>query len=130
VDRVGWIYQHRNLLCCGQKLAQECEPFCIYFSGKKIEAGRIAGRPGEAGDEAELDRVFGSNECDWYRLSRCLGGHGGYAPGRSDHTDLPTSQVGGQFRELIESARQPIVDRNVLAFDPAVFGKATAEGVQ
>jgi len=103
---------------------------CIYFSGKKIDPGRIAARPSEAGDEAYLDRVFGSNECDWYRLSRSFGGHGGYAPGRSDHADLPTSQVGGQFRELIESARQPIVDRNVLALDPAAFGKATAEGVQ
>src|SRR5262249_26812918 len=94
------------------------------------EAGRIAGRSGEAGDEAELDRVFGSNECDWYRLSRSFGGHGRYAPGCSDHADLPTSQVGGQFREPIESARQPIVNRHVLAFDPAAFGKATAERMQ
>jgi hypothetical protein len=102
------INQYHNPPGDGQKLPQQSQPLCIYFSGEIIEAGRIAGRPSEARDEAELDRVFGSDECNWYGLSRSFGRHRGCGPGHGDDADLPTSQVGRQFRKPIEPARQPI----------------------
>ena len=35
------------------------------FSDIKIDAGRVAARPGEAGDETEFDRIVGDAEHDW-----------------------------------------------------------------
>jgi hypothetical protein len=43
------------------------------FGGQKIDAGRIAARPGKAGDQTQLDRVFGDAEDDRDRRGRGFG---------------------------------------------------------
>ena len=44
------------------------------LAGEKIDAGRVATRPGEARDKAKLDRVVGDAEDDRDRRGRRLGG--------------------------------------------------------
>jgi hypothetical protein len=43
---------------------QERQHLRLNLPAKKIEAGRVAARPGEAGDQPKLDRVFAHAEDD------------------------------------------------------------------
>jgi hypothetical protein len=52
---------------------QECQPLGDHLPGEKIDAGRIAARPGKAGDETKLDRVLTDAEDDRDRRSRSFG---------------------------------------------------------
>jgi hypothetical protein len=38
--------------------------------GQKIDASRVAARPGKAGDKTKPDRVFADTKDDWYRRAR------------------------------------------------------------
>jgi hypothetical protein len=42
------------------------------FSDEEIDAGRIAARPGEVGNETKFDRIVGDAEHDWNRRGRSL----------------------------------------------------------
>ena len=48
----------------GHQLVQQPQPLRHHLGGEEINAGRIAARPGKAGDQAELDRVVASAEDD------------------------------------------------------------------
>src|SRR5262249_2416391 len=93
------------------------------------DPGRIAARPSEAGDETELDRVFGDAEndrdrpgCGFSRQRRHR------APWRRNHTRLPMHQVSHLLGEPVEAPfRQAILDGNVLALDVAGFTNALSE---
>src|SRR5712691_5097311 len=52
---------------------QKPQPLGRKFSRKKIDAGRIAARPGKAGDKTQLDRVFANAEDDRDRRGRSFG---------------------------------------------------------
>ena len=52
---------------------QKSESLRGYLRGEKIDAGRIAARPGEAGYKAKLDRVVTDAKNDWDRRCRSFG---------------------------------------------------------
>jgi hypothetical protein len=54
----------------GHHLAQELEPLCRHLGIKKIDPGRVAARPGEAGDKTKPDRVIADAKDDRSRR-RC-----------------------------------------------------------
>jgi hypothetical protein len=57
----------------------------IHLLAEKIDAGRVATRPGEAGDKTKLDRVFTDTEHDGDCRRRCFGRkRGGGVCGRGD----------------------------------------------
>src|SRR5262249_7882793 len=51
-------------------------------------------------------------------------------PRHRDHAHLTADQIRGQFRQAIETARQPIFDCNVPALDVAAFRDTPAERIQ
>src|SRR5262249_59815780 len=93
------------------------------YGGEKMAPRRMAARPSEAGDETELDRVFGDAEndrdrpgCGFSRQRRHR------ARWRRNHTHLPMHQVSHLLGEPVEAPfRQAILDGNVLALDVAGF---------
>ena len=108
---------------------QESEPLCHDLGGEEINAGRIAARPGKAGDQAELDRVVASAEgdrdgrgCSFCRLGAEAEAGGG------DHRHAAAHQFGHDCREALVLALHPVVlDGHVLALDVAGFAEAHAE---
>ena len=108
---------------------QEPQPLGRHLRGEKIDAGRVAARPGEAGDKTKLDRVFGDAEDDRDRRGCSFGRErSGAVAGRGDHGHATADQIGHQRRQAIVLALQPVVlDRHVLAFDVAGFVEALAE---
>ena len=108
---------------------QEPEPLCHQLSGEKIDAGRVAARPGEAGDKTELDRVVADAEDDRDGRGCSFGRERAEAvAGRGDHGHVTADQVGHECRQAIVLTLQPVVlDRHVLALDVAGFVEAFAE---
>ena len=97
-----------------------------------IDAGRIAARPGEAGDKTKLNRVTADAENDRDRRGCSFGRERTrHVANRGDHGYSPADQIGHQRRQAIVLALQPVVlDRHVLAFDVAGFFEAFAECVR
>src|SRR5262249_54282875 len=95
-----------------------------------IDAGGVAARPGEAGDETKLDWVFANDEYD--RDGRCCSfgrERMNCAAGRDDHRHLSADEIGDHCLQAIGLALCPMgLDRHVLAFEVAGFVKAFAEG--
>ena len=107
---------------------QEPQPLCHQLSIEKIDAGRVAARPGEAGDKTKPDRVIADAEDDRDRRGCSFGRQCGQVAGRGDHGHLSANQIGHQCRQAIVLALQPVVlDCHVLAFDGAGFVEAFAE---
>ena len=108
---------------------QEPQPLGRQLLSKKIDAGRVAARPGKAGDQTQLDRVFADAEDDWDRRGRSFGRwRSKVAARRGDNGDATADEVGHERRQAIELAVQPVVlDRHVLALDVAGFIEALAE---
>ena len=92
------------------QLAQQSQPLRRQLGDEKIDAGRIAARPVEAGDQAELDGVVADAEHDrdrrgrrlgrerrrtcWSRRSRSPGGGPDRPPApATDHSGLPPSGI-------------------------------------
>src|SRR5262245_59318774 len=84
----------------------------------------------EARDKAELDRVFRYDESNWNLLRGSLGRDCSFTPRHRDHAHLTADQIRRQFRQAIETARQPIFDCNVPALDVAAFRDTPAERFQ
>ena len=107
---------------------QEPQPLGHHLRGEKIDAGRVAARPGETGDKTQLDRVSADTEDDRGRRRCSFGRERGHAAGRGDHGHTAADQISHQCRQAIELALQPVVlDRHVLAVDVAIFVEAFAE---
>jgi hypothetical protein len=108
---------------------QQPQPLCDHLLDEKIDAGRVAARSGEAGDETKLDRVFADTESD--RDRRCRGfcrKRGGVTARGGDHGHIAMDKVSQQRRQAIVLALQPMVlDGHVLAFDIVGFVEAFAE---
>ena len=126
--RIGRIDEHGNTHGLGHQLMQESQPLGHHLLDEKIDAGRVAARPREAGDKTKLDRVFADAEHDRDRRGRSFGRDRSAAAGRGDHGHTTADQVSHQRRQAIVLALQPVVlDRHVLALDVAGFTKAFAE---
>jgi hypothetical protein len=69
---IGRIDQHGDTLGCGNQLKQNFQPLCRQFRTDHVDACYIAAGLREAGNETELDRVFGKDEDDWHGSSRRL----------------------------------------------------------
>jgi len=74
---------------------------------EKIEAGRIAARPGKAGDKTQLRRVFADAEDDWDRCGRGFGRKRGVAARRGDDGHAAADQVGHECRQAVETTQRP-----------------------
>src|SRR5215475_9281619 len=111
--------EHGDATSCGYELAQELQPFCYQLITEKIDARRVAARPGEAGDKAQPDRVFRDGKDD----RDCRGSGLGRqrrdgTSGRNDHGDLSTNQFSHQRWNSIGLILAPaIFDRDVLALE-------------
>jgi hypothetical protein len=105
---------------------QQSQPLGVHLLGEKIDAGRVAARPGEAGDKTKLDRVFSDAEDDRDSRGCSFGRKRDSVAPRGDHGHTTADQVSHQRRQAI--ALQPVVlDRHVLALDVAGFAKPLAE---
>src|SRR5262245_37494171 len=123
------IDQDDNTNCLGQQIMQEAKPLGHNLSVEGIDAGRIAARPGKAGDQSQLDRVVADAEDDRDRRGRSFCRLGTSAEGgRRDHVHTTADEVIHERRQAMVLALHPVVlDRHVLAFDVAGFVEAFAE---
>ena len=113
----------------GHQVMQQPQPLGRHLLNKKVDAGRIAFRPGEALDKTKLDRVAAGAEDDRDRRCRGFGRErSGNAARRGDHGYLSADQISRQRRQAIVVAFQPVIlDPDVLAVDGAGFVEAFAE---
>ena len=112
---------------CGHHLAQQLQPLCANLGIEKIDTCQVAARPGEAGDEADRDRVSGNGKDNRDRRGRRLGRKRATRD-RDDRGDLSTSQVGRQRWKPIDLIVRPAVfDRYVLALDMTGFLQTLAK---
>jgi hypothetical protein len=126
--RASRIDQVRDQARLRNHLAEQPEPFKFQFAGQDVEAGHIANRPTDAGNEAHLDRIVTGREHDWNRrrgglgCERCGGAD-------SDKDGNPArDQVGGERWQSIVLAFSPAeLDCNVLTFDVTAFGQTVPE---
>src|SRR5262245_11484562 len=97
---------------------QKLQPLRSQFTADKVDACRVAARPWEAGDESELNRVFGEDEDNGDRRGRHLGRQGSSVGGRDDDRNLSADQFEHQRWQSVVFALGPAVfNRNVLALD-------------
>jgi len=95
---------------------------------KKIDAGRIAARPGEAGDHAVPHRIFADAEGDRDGRGGGLGRKRGGVTGGSDNSHPAAGEVGHERRQSSVQAAKPVVlDSHVLALDVAGFAQGFVE---
>ena len=80
---------------------------------EEADAGYIAARPGEAGDEAGGDRVVAAQEDDRdHRGCAFRPGRGRAA--RHDHVDLAADEFGGQSgQSIVVTLRPTVFDRHI-----------------
>ena len=130
--RIGRIDEDCDAAHCGHQLAQQLQPLGHKLAEEKVDPSQVASRPGEAGDKAELDGVFGDSEHDRDRGGRRLGGDGrGGAAARDNDCDLSAHQIGRHGRQPIELVVGPTVfDRNIRAFRKAGVLQALVKGLQ
>ena len=95
--------------------------FAASSAMKKVYAGHVAARPGEAGDKAEFDRVVGDAEDDRNGRGRSLGRERRRgAAGAAITATCRRDQLGRQRRQSVVLALGlAVFDRHVLALDIA-----------
>ena len=71
--RIARVYEHADHGGVGLGFVQHLQPDRRRGGGKEAHARHIAARPGEAGDEAKLDRVTADGEDDGNRCGCRLG---------------------------------------------------------
>ena len=95
---VGRIDEHGHTNGAGHQLAQQFQPLCYQLSRHKIDACRVAARPGNARDKTKPDRVVGNGEDDGDRRGCRLGRGRRRRADRDDHGNLAANQIGRQRR--------------------------------
>jgi hypothetical protein len=108
---------------------QQAQPLACNLGDQKIDAGRVAARPGKVRDQTELDGVFGdakdNRDCCGRgpRRSRSR-----LKAGDCDHCHATADELAHERRRGIVLARQPMkLGPDVLPLDGAGLGKALAE---
>src|SRR5262249_25632597 len=96
---------------------------------ENIYAGRVAARPGKAGDKTKLDRGSADAGDDRDRCGRRFGRLSASGDARrSDNGDATADEVSHERWQAIVSAVQPLVlDHHVLTLDVAGFVEAFTE---
>jgi hypothetical protein len=109
----------------GTSVRSSSSLFCRQLGGEEIDAGRVAARSGEAGDEPKPDRVLGNQEHNGNCFGRLGCDDRSGRAGRNDHADTPANELGRQRRQPIRLILGPAkLDRDVLALDIAAFFEA------
>ena len=76
------------------QLRQQLKPLSRHpLVAELADPREVAARPGEAGDQTKLDRVFGDTEDNRDRRCRSFGRKRGGVVGRGDHGDTTADQV-------------------------------------
>jgi hypothetical protein len=65
--------QHGDTNGLGHEIVQQPQPFGHDLIKEKIDPGRIASRPSEAGDKTQFDRIVGDAENNGDRRGRSFG---------------------------------------------------------
>ena len=106
------------------------QPFRRAIDVEPADAGHVAARPVETGNEASLDGVFAAVEDDRDRGGcRNSGVRRHDAAGGGDDIDLAAHQLGGKRRQLIRLAARPSVfDGDVFPLDITRLAQAFAKG--
>ena len=97
--RIVRVHQQGDHAGLGNQLGKQLEPLGRQLGRRDADAGEVAARPGEAGDQAQLDRVaavmktIGIVEVALLRRA-CTGS----AAVGHDHVDLAADEVGSQVR--------------------------------
>jgi len=127
--RVARIDQRGNPNGLRHELVQQPQPLGHDLRDENIYAGRVAARPGKAGDKTELDGVFADAEDNRDRRGCSFGRLGSKgAAGRGDHGHATADEVGHQSRQTVVFAAQPmILHRHVFALDVPDFVEAFAK---
>src|SRR5262245_1904588 len=117
------IGDDRQLAETGHDLAQEFQALARKLGRRKRQAGDVATRPRQTGDEASAKRVRHRREHDWDnrgRLFRCEDRRS-----RCDNNiDLETDKLGGDLGETLEASLRPTnLDHNGTALDPSEFAQ-------
>lgn len=86
------------------------------------EAGEIAARPCQTRDEARSDGVA-TDPYDRDRARRLLRREDRRRAPGDDNVDLPTDKVGKEGGMLLQHARHPVLDDDVLSFDVSVVAQ-------
>src|SRR5262245_20474339 len=110
---------------------EKSQPLGRNLSGEKIDAGRVAARPGKARDKTQLDRVVADPEDDRNRCSRSFGrlGSSGLA-GRGDNSHATPDKVRHERRQPVVSTVQPVVlDYDVLPLHVTCFAESFTERI-
>ena len=127
---IGGIEQDGDTRSAGYQLAQQLQPFGHDLADEEIDAGRVAVRLPEAGDDTPFDRIIADAK---HNRDRCGDRHGGAhgrgrGAGRGDDGDGVTGELARDLRHAIVSPFEPaVLDRDVLAFDESGFTKTSAE---
>jgi hypothetical protein len=77
---------------------QEPQPLGCHLLVQKIDAGRIAAGPGEAGYKTLPDRVIANAKDDRNRRGCSFCRQCGHVTYRGHHSDLSANQIGHQSR--------------------------------
>jgi hypothetical protein len=130
--RRRWIVrvdQHSDAGRPRYQLTQERELLGHQLGVENIDSCHVTIWSGEAGDEAEPNRVFGEDSNNRYRRRCCLCGKHHWKPAtRDDYSDLAPNEIGRQLWHEIQVILGPAVDDcNVIAFQIAVVLKALAK---
>ena len=70
--RIVRVHQQGDHPGLGNQLGQQLKPLGRQLAGEIAEAGEVAARPGETGDQAGLDRVAAADEDDRDRRGRAF----------------------------------------------------------
>ena len=108
---------------------QQPQPFGGDIRDEKIDTGRVAARPGKAGDKTQLDRICTDAENDRDRRGRSFGRKRSWiTAGNSDNGHVTADEVGHERLQAIVLAVQPVVlHSHVLALDVASFVEGYTE---
>ena len=106
---------------------QKPQTLALQFQAKQAHARRIAPGSIKARDEANHDRIAGTNKDNWNLCGCCLG-YGCRRRVRSDHSHFTTYKIGGHYLEAIVLTPCPLVIyRDVLTLDVTAFIEAMEE---
>jgi hypothetical protein len=64
VRSTGRIEQHCNANRLGHQIVQKAQPLGRQLVGEKVDTGRVAAGPSQAGNKSKVDRVFADTEDD------------------------------------------------------------------
>ena len=107
----------------GDDLAQEFEALARKFGRRERQAGDVAARPRQTGDEASAKRVRHRREHDRDDRGRLLRREDRRSR-RDNDIDLEPDKLGGDLRETLAASLRPAnLDRDGATLDPAEFAQ-------